>query len=138
MRAQFKQRTQDFTALQNALQSGDLADAQKAFASFQQDIKGSGQASGRHHHHGAGQNGQLTKDVAALQDALQTGDVTSAQKAFATFQKDIQNLRNARQAQHSRPTGNDGDADDAGQSASTAVTAGTGSQPLGNTLNVQA
>ena len=45
------QRGVDFQALAQALQSGDLTGAQKAFASLQQDMRG---AHGHHHHRSSG------------------------------------------------------------------------------------
>ena len=39
MSGAFKQRKQDFAALGSALQSGDLAGAQKAFSALQQDTQ---------------------------------------------------------------------------------------------------
>jgi len=44
----FKDRQADFQALGSALQSGDVAGAQKAFAGLQQEIQ---KAHGHHHHH---------------------------------------------------------------------------------------
>jgi hypothetical protein len=50
----------DFTALGQALQSGNIADAQNAFAQLQTDIQAQ-KSDGHHHHHhhnsGAGSNG---------------------------------------------------------------------------------
>ena len=82
----FAQRKQAFDALEKALQSGDLAGAQKAYASLQQM-----QPSGTQNQ--AGQQGNpnsLKSDFDALGQALQSGDVKSAQDAFSKLQQDIQ------------------------------------------------
>jgi len=97
--------TQAFTALSQALQSGNLQDAQTAFATLQGDIRqqqGAGQVR-HHHHHGGGDNNssqstasaatQQTNPVAtafgALSQALQSGNLSGAQTAFATLQQDL-------------------------------------------------
>jgi len=94
----------DLGALQTALQSGDLSGAQKAFAALQSDMQQMRQTQGgqqaqkthhHHHHHGGGaQNAQNTtsnpfSDLAAVGSALQNGDLSGAQKAFATLQQDM-------------------------------------------------
>ena len=86
----------DFQTLGQALQSGDLSGAQKAFAQLQQDMQA---VQGNHHrrrHHkvsaneqGSGQN-TLATDFQALGQALQSGDLSGAQKAFAQLQQDFQ------------------------------------------------
>jgi hypothetical protein len=90
--------------LSQALQSGNLQDAQTAFTTLQGDIQqqqGSGQV--RHHHHHGGNNNssqsaasaasQQTNPVAtafgALSQALQSGNLSAAQGAFATLQQDL-------------------------------------------------
>jgi len=92
---------QAFTALSQALQSGNLQDAQTAFTTLQGDIQqqqGSGQ---RHHHHHGGNSSQSTASAAsqqtdpvatafgALSQALQSGNLSGAQTAFATLQQDL-------------------------------------------------
>jgi outer membrane protein assembly factor BamD (BamD/ComL family) len=94
--------TQAFTALSQALQSGNLQDAQTAFTTLQGDIQqqqGSGQV--RHHHHHGGNSSQSTPSAAsqqtnpvatafgALSQALQSGNLSGAQTAFATLQQDL-------------------------------------------------
>lgn len=92
----FKQRKQDFTALANALQSGDLAGAQKAFAAMQQDSQAISQAQGGQA--GAGnavQAGPSSQSGATsmgdlmnqLKQALSSGDLQGAQQAFASIQQ---------------------------------------------------
>jgi hypothetical protein len=73
--------------------SGDLAGAQKAFATLTKHRQNVGQA----------QNGpqtaastQLSTDLAALGKALQSDDLAGAQKAFGTL---IQNMQKTKQTQ---------------------------------------
>ncbi len=88
----FQQRAQSFRALDQALQSGDLAGAQKAFAGIQQPGTASKAPQG------------LQNDFAALSSALQSGDLSAAQKAFATLQADAKTAR----AQHHKSGGASG------------------------------
>ena len=75
------QAKQDFLNLGKALQSGNLADAQQAFATLQQDATTTAQSQGSQN---SNSSSQAMKD---LGDALQSGDLTAAQKAFAQLQK---------------------------------------------------
>jgi hypothetical protein len=99
----------DFSALGQALQSGDVTKAQQAYAKLQQDMQA---VQGHHHHHhhnasasiqstapttsslsagsivGRGQN-QFATDFSALGQALQSGDLSQAQAAFAKLQQDM-------------------------------------------------
>jgi hypothetical protein len=78
------------SALANALQSGDLESAQKAFAALQP----------KHHHHHSGRaqssggdssgSSTINSDFNALATALQSGDIAGAQQAFATLVQDAQ------------------------------------------------
>jgi hypothetical protein len=103
----FKQRFQDFRALQSALQSGNLSDAQSAFAAFQNDIQNGSKDPGTL---GNGtQQAQTAKDLQALGDALKSGDVAAAQKAFATVKQDMQAMRGQHHHGHHKAA-SDGDA----------------------------
>jgi soluble cytochrome b562 len=90
----------DLNSLGQALQSGNLSQAQQAYASVQQDVQ---QTGGHHHHHHHDQDGggssqsassapsnPLTQDFASLGSALQAGNVTAAQQAYAKVQNDLQ------------------------------------------------
>ena len=85
------QLKQDFKQLANALQSGNLTGAQKAFKALQQLVQGSqsgSQSSG-------GQpattgNNPLQNDFAALGQALSSGNLSAAQSAFSQLQTDMQ------------------------------------------------
>ena len=119
----YAQRRQDFESLDTALLSGDLGQAQSAFTQLSQDVQAA-QGSG-HARSPFAQLGQsdtkLGKDFAAVSDALSGGDITGAQKAFATLHQD---LHAARQNGSSGGTGHvhgrhghDGDGDDGAPSA---------------------
>ena len=86
---------QAFTALDNALQSGNPNQAQQAFSTLQQDIQQGPRAAHHfHHHHGGGEGGAQGNSISqafnALGQALQSGNLSSAQQAFATLQQDLQ------------------------------------------------
>jgi hypothetical protein len=97
----------DLAAIGTALQNGDVQGAQSAFATLQKDMQQMRQTQGgqqaqrahhhHHHHHGGGaQNAQNAtsnpfNDLAAINSALQNGDLSGAQKAFVTLQQDLGN-----------------------------------------------
>lgn len=92
----FAQRRANFQALQQSLQSGDLSGAQKAFAALQKSAPpppppdaqdSSGDQSGK--------SNSFQSDFEALGQALQSGDLTEASKAFETLQSDMQAARQA-------------------------------------------
>ncbi len=101
------QRRAAFKALATALDSGDLAGAQSAFASLQAAKPGQSAP--------AAQDGPGA-DFQALSAALQSGDLAGAQKAFAALQGDLQKARGHHhhhhhhqpQAPSSEPTQSDG------------------------------
>jgi hypothetical protein len=86
----------DLSGVGEALQSGDLKKAQDAFAKLQLDMQAvQGPHHHRHHHkvsasdQGSGQNTVAT-DFQTLGQALQSGDLSGAQKAFAQLRQDAQ------------------------------------------------
>ncbi len=81
--ANLKQVRTDFASLAGALQSGDLAAAQQAFAALQQDQPQIAAASNSSTA-GADPLGQAVGDLAG---ALKSGDLAAAQKAFAALQQ---------------------------------------------------
>ena len=88
-----RQERQDMQALEKALNSGDVAGAQQAFAQFKQDFHGA------HHGQALYQTDvpdTLKQDLQGLQSALKSGDLSSAQQAFAQFKSDFQSLHAAR------------------------------------------
>jgi hypothetical protein len=92
----FQQIQSQFQKVGQDLQSGNLTQAQADFATFQQDAQqqqSSGQAQGHHHHHGGGSSqasNTLEQAFTSLGTALQSGNLSSAQQAYATFQSDVQ------------------------------------------------
>jgi hypothetical protein len=82
----FQQIKNDWQSLAKSLQSGDLATAQKAFASLQDDQQTMGPPPG-------GDNSQISSDFDALSSALKSGDLDAAQKAFSTLQTDMQAMK---------------------------------------------
>jgi hypothetical protein len=71
----------DLAAIAKALQAGDLARAQNAFAALTQDLGNT-----------SSQNAAATPgtDLAAIGNALQAGDLAGAQNAFAMLMQDLQ------------------------------------------------
>lgn len=111
-----QQRQQGAKSLFAALNAGDLATAQSAFAALQQsnpNLTTSASAT-------AGTSTTSTSPFAAIGSALQAGDLAGAQKA-------AQNMQAARAGRHhGGGRRNDGDADDAvASSATTSSTATT-------------
>jgi hypothetical protein len=82
MAAKMAQRKQDFQSLADALQSGNLSDAQKAFAQLQSDGVKTGQTQNSNSQ-ASGQSNPLQ----ALGSALQSADLAGAQQAFAQLQQ---------------------------------------------------
>ena len=85
----YKQKRQDFKALESAVQSGDLNGAQQALASFQQDIQNIQSARGTSSNNSAGTYSQnpAKNDFASLLSSVQSGDLTGAQSALASLQQ---------------------------------------------------
>lgn len=95
--------SQAFSQLAQDLQSGNLTGAQSDFAAIQQDAQqGSAQgAQGHHHHHHhveqpsqapaqSGPASALDQAFGQLGQALQSGNLPSAQQAYASLQQDFQ------------------------------------------------
>ncbi len=87
---------QAFKTLGQDLQAGNLSAAQQDFATIQQDAQqASGQTHHHHRHHHAASSGQqggnpISQALGALGQALQSGNLSSAQQAYATLQQDLQ------------------------------------------------
>ena len=124
MQAQFKQRRQDFQSLQGALQSGDLASAQQAFAALQKDAPGAKGPNPKG-------NSQMSQDFQTLQSALQSGDLSGAEKAFASIQQEIKGAKGTHHHHHRQGSA-------AAQSPATDPNASTAAPVSGSGLNVQA
>lgn len=105
----------DFSALGKALSSGSLTGAQDAVAQLQKDAQAYRQAHPSHGHLDratdvyksmqqsadgatnasppAGSSNPLDADMAALGQALQSGNASSAQSAYAKLQQDLQSIQ---------------------------------------------
>jgi hypothetical protein len=84
-------------ALGQDLQSGNLSGAQQDFSAIQQAVQqqesaGGGHGHHRHHHVTEQQSGSdpISQAFGALGQALQAGNLTSAQTAYASIQQDLQ------------------------------------------------
>lgn len=83
---------QAFNQLAQDLQSGNLSAAQQDYTTIQQDFQSqTAQTHGHHHHHGGGDNNQseLSQLFTQLGQALQSGDLSTAQQLFSTLQQDL-------------------------------------------------
>jgi hypothetical protein len=112
-RSSIQQQSQNFKALTGALQSGDLAGAQGAYATLQQQIQSASQSTGGTSLFNG--SSSIGKDFKAIGSALQSGDVSGAQSALASFKQDIKAARHHR---HSHGT--------AGNQASSPATSSSG------------
>jgi hypothetical protein len=81
---------QGFQQLAQSLQSGNLADAQKAYASLENLLGSSSSTSSTASTTSSSSSSTdtLMKDFAAIGQALQSGDISSAQKDFQQLQSD--------------------------------------------------
>ncbi|MCE0482884.1 MAG: hypothetical protein LV479_01445 [Methylacidiphilales bacterium] len=81
---------QDLKSLGTALQSGDLSGAQSALATFQQDLQGTSQGnSSTSTSQPFGTNNKANADFQTLSNALQSGNLSTAQQAFSSLQADL-------------------------------------------------
>ena len=95
-----------FQQLSQDLKSGNLSAAQQDFSTIQQDFQqqassGASEHSHHHHHHSGGsQDSSSTQNTlsqlfAQLGQALQGGNLSSAQTAYASLQQDLTQLSGA-------------------------------------------
>jgi hypothetical protein len=82
---------QEFAQLGKDLQAGNTSAAQQDFTTIQQDFQ-SRATQGHHHHHHGGGSGEsaISQSLEQLGQALQSGDLTSAQTAYSTLQQEFQ------------------------------------------------
>jgi hypothetical protein len=92
----FAQTVQDFKAIGSALQSGNVANAQSALATFQQNLTGSSQTTTSQPF---GKNSQANTDYQSLTNSLQSGDLAGAQKAFTSLKNDLNSSPSTSSAQ---------------------------------------
>jgi outer membrane protein assembly factor BamD (BamD/ComL family) len=88
---------QAFQQLGQDLQSGNISAAQQDYSNIQQDFQSQAQhAHGHHHHHSGDDNNsemsQISQAFQQLGQALQSGNLSTAQQAYTTLQQEIQQL----------------------------------------------
>lgn len=86
---------QAFNQLAQDLQSGNLSAAQQDYANIQQDFQNQAtQGHGHHHHHHGGggdsEMSQISQGLQQLGQALQSGNLSSAQQIYSTLQQEMQ------------------------------------------------
>lgn len=141
--ALFQQQAQDFNTLASALQSGNLSTAQSAFTSWQQDLTSIAPPNQQSTQQSQpfGSNSQANSDFQSLSSALQSGDISSAQQAFANLKQDLQSSGSVRGHHHHHRTGTQNNSNTGigaqGTATSAAATAAA-AQAIGGTLNTQA
>ena len=95
--------SQAFNQLAQDLKTGNLTAAQQDFSTIQQDFQNARsqaqtQSTGHHHHHAfSSQNSTspLAQLFSQLGQALQNGNLSSAQHAYSTIQQDFQQFASA-------------------------------------------
>ena len=118
--AAYQLRKQAFKTLSSAMQSNDLAGAQKALSILQHSVPSAAQNA----------SGPISADLAKLGSALNAGDMTGAQKAFSTLTQDMRNVH----GHHGHHGGNN-----AAQSTEPAQVADNTTAPaVGGSVNLQA
>jgi len=96
---------QAFNQLSQDLQSGNVSAAQQDYTTLQQDIQNHVAQTHHHHHGGGGESSQISQLFQQLGQDLQSGDISSAQKAYTTLQQDLQQFgQQSTQAQSSTST----------------------------------
>lgn len=122
--ASSNQRFKDLQNLDQALQSGNLANAQAAFSTFQQNLSTSNSTQTP-----SSSNSAVSKDLQSIQSALKSGDLSGAQKAFTQLKADFKSASHARGAghHHARPVAGseDQDSDELSSAGGTTSKSGT-------------
>jgi hypothetical protein len=91
---------QEFNALANDLKSGDLTAAQTDFATLQQLLPNSSAGNQTQNGQQASNQNAFATDLNAVGQALQLGNVSDAQKAFAKLQQDMQSVQGRHHHHH--------------------------------------
>ncbi|HVP53613.1 MAG TPA: hypothetical protein VMU45_01360 [Candidatus Eisenbacteria bacterium] len=91
--------TQDLSQLSADLQAGNVSAAQKDLTQYQKDLQTQPPTAYHHHHHHHGGGGDGSSDVgqlfSMLGQALQSGNLSSAQQAYSALQQDFQQYAQA-------------------------------------------
>jgi DNA-binding FadR family transcriptional regulator len=119
-----QQTIQDFQAIGNALQSGDVSSAQSALTTFQQALATNTNSQSTTSQP-FGKNSQANTDYQSLVSALQSGNLTNAQQAYTSLQKDLKPVHKGHHHHHGSSA----------TSASTATTSTTSSTTSSNTAS---
>lgn len=96
---------QAFSQLSQDLQSGNLSAAQQDYATIQQDLQsGASQMHHHHHHHGGGsssgsQGSTFSQMFSELGQALQSGNLSTAQQVFGSIEQEFPQLAQTSQSQ---------------------------------------
>ena len=84
---------QEFNQLAKDLQSRNVLAAQQDYSTIRQDYQNQATQGHHHHHHHSGNENEpstLNQLLDQLGQALQSGNLTSAQQAYSTLQQDFQ------------------------------------------------
>jgi outer membrane protein assembly factor BamD (BamD/ComL family) len=87
-----------FNQLSQDLQAGNLSAAQQDYSTIQKDFQNQGaQMHGHHHHRGGGGSAgsEINQLLNQLGQALQSGNLSTAQSAFSSLQQELQQLGQA-------------------------------------------
>lgn len=95
VQSQRQQFQQEFQQLGQDLESGNLSAAQSDYSTIQQDFQNQAQSQGahmhHHHHHGGGAEASaMSQEFQQLGQALQSGNMSNAQQAYASLQQDFE------------------------------------------------
>src|ERR1035441_8163946 len=122
--AMIQQQKQAFSQLSSALQNGDLAGAQQAFASLQ-NSSGQGQTSNTNatSSTNSSSGNTIANDFRALSTALQSGNVKDAQSAFGKLQADMKAKKGGHHHHHHGGGSNTASTNSTNTSSTTSVAA---------------
>jgi outer membrane protein assembly factor BamD (BamD/ComL family) len=137
----YTQIAQNFQAIGSSLQSGDLSSAQSALAALQQALQGNSQSNSQtSSSQPFGKNSQANKDYQNLTSALQSGNLSTAQKAYASLQNDLKSAQSTKSAHKGHHHHHAASATSATASSTTPTTSSTSSSTVGSdgSLNVVA
>jgi hypothetical protein len=104
---------------------------------MQKDMQNSSQAAGATSNP-SGQSSQISTDFGTLQSALQSGDLSGAQSAFATLKQDMQSAGAARGAHHHHHHQSGGATSSTTPASSSTPSSNTGGSIIASLLDIQA
>jgi hypothetical protein len=144
------QLRQTFKQLASSLQSGDLSGAQKAFSALETLLQSNQSTSPSSTVQPASTTPTpVQNDLAALGQALSSGDLSTAQSTFAQLQKDLQPATQTgasgksvgsahRHGHHHRSAGSDSDSSSTTASTTASTTSTSSQNTTGGTISVYA